>query len=64
MLFFAAEWSDESKLMQDVVDELIKNETYQNNVRFLQIEAEQFEDLSIKYNVEVVPSFIFLKVKY
>jgi len=63
VLFFAADWSDESKLMQDVVEELIKNEKYQSTVRFLQIEAEKFEDISIKYNVEVVPSFIFLKVR-
>lgn len=62
MLFFAAEWSDESRLMQDVVNELIKNEKYQNTVRFIHIEAEQFEELSIRYDVEVVPSFIFLKV--
>ena len=49
--------------MQDVVNELVKDHKYKNAVRILQIEAELFEDLAIRYNVEVVPTFVFLRVK-
>ena len=30
--------------------------------KFLEIEAEDYEDLSVKYGIEVVPTFIFTKV--
>lgn len=60
-MFFSAEWSDESKLMENVVNELVKDDKYRNSARFLQIEAENFEDLAIRYNVEAVPTFVFLR---
>ena len=62
MLFFAAEWSEESKLMGEVLNELDKDAKYQNNSRILQIEAEDNEQISIKYGIEAVPTFVFLKV--
>ena len=62
MLFFGAEWSEESKLMAEVLSELAKDAKYQSNTRFLQIEAEDNEQISIKYGIEAVPSFVFLKV--
>jgi hypothetical protein len=62
VLFFAANWSEECQLMTNVIGELSKDETFRNLVRFLEIEAEDNEDLSIKYGIEAVPSFIFLRV--
>ena len=63
VVFFAAEWSDESKLMENVINELAKDEKYKNIVKILQVEAEIHENISIRYNVEVVPTFVFLQDK-
>ena len=62
VLYFAAHWSDECKLMSEVIKELGKDEKNHGGLaRFLEIEAEDNEELSIKYGVEAVPSFVFLK---
>jgi Grx4 family monothiol glutaredoxin len=61
--FFSASWSEESKVMSNVVDELVKDHKYNKSTRFLKIEAENFEDLCIKYGIDAVPSFLFLKNK-
>ena len=62
MLFFAANWSDESKSMSDVVNLLSQDEKNKTFLRFLEIEAEEHEELCVKYGVDAVPTFIFLKV--
>lgn len=61
VLFFGADWSDESKLMQGVVEEILKNEKLSRTVRFIQVDAEEYEDISIGFDVEAVPTFVFLK---
>jgi thioredoxin-related protein len=48
--------------MSNVIVELGKDDAHRNLVRFLEIEAEDNEELSIKYGVEAVPTFVFLKV--
>ena len=63
VLYFSASWSEECNLMSDVIKELAKNEKTSRSTKFLQIEAEEFEDLSVKYGIEAVPTFLFLKVK-
>jgi hypothetical protein len=62
VLFFGANWSDECKLMSGVLEELVKDDKNEKMIRFLEIEAEDNEDLSIKYAIEAVPSFVFLRV--
>lgn len=61
ILFFSAEWSDESKLMSDVVTELMKVEKISKCTKFVKIEAEDFEDISMNYDIEAVPTFVFLR---
>ena len=63
VLFFAANWSEECKVMSDIIQELGKDEANRNLVRFLEIEAEDNEELSLKYGIEAVPSFVFIKNK-
>ncbi len=63
VVFFSAEWSDESKLMSDVVGELVKSEQISRTTRFIQLEAEEFENISLMYNVEAVPTFVLLRVR-
>ena len=48
--------------MSNVLLELSKDEKNKNSLRVLEIEAEDFEDISIKYDVEAVPTFILIKV--
>lgn len=49
--------------MNDVVNELIKDNLFNNgSVKFVQIEAEDFEKISLDYSVEAVPTFVFIKV--
>ncbi|CAF0709640.1 unnamed protein product [Brachionus calyciflorus] len=63
VLFFAANWSDESKLMNNVLQELSKDERNKNVLRVLEVEAEDFEEISIKYGIEAVPTFVLIKNK-
>jgi hypothetical protein len=62
VVFFSAEWSEESKLMADVVGEMVKSEQLSRTTRFVQLDAEEFEETSMKYNVEAVPTFVLLRV--
>jgi hypothetical protein len=48
--------------MSGVLEELVKDDKNEKMIRFLEIEAEDNEDLSIKYAIEAVPSFVFLRV--
>lgn len=64
VVFFSASWSDECKLMSNVVDELSKQligEKKSDQVGFVHVEAEENEELCIKSGIESVPSFLFIK---
>ena len=63
MLFFTANWSDECKMMSDVVTLVAQDEKYKPVLRFLEIEAEDYEQQSVSYAVEAVPTFVFIKVR-
>ena len=62
ILFFTANWSDECKHVNSVFEELSKDQKYLNSLKVLEIEAEEFEDASMKYGIESVPAFVFIKV--
>lgn len=49
--------------MSDVVNELIKDDKLKNSIKIVQIEAEDYEKISIDYSVEAVPTFVFIRVK-
>ncbi|XP_065828246.1 glutaredoxin-3-like [Oscarella lobularis] len=55
---FWAAWSEPSKLMNEVVDELAKEH---QSAKFLKIEAESVPDVTVDYNVSSVPTFVFLR---
>eukprot|EP01087_Luapelamoeba_hula_P019364 TRINITY_DN6401_c0_g1_i3.p1 TRINITY_DN6401_c0_g1~~TRINITY_DN6401_c0_g1_i3.p1 ORF type:complete len:267 (+),score=56.55 TRINITY_DN6401_c0_g1_i3:68-802(+) len=60
VLNFWASWCEPAKQMNNVVQELSK--AY-SNVTFVQIEAEQFPDVSEKYEVKAVPFYVFIQDK-
>jgi len=58
VLDFWADWAEPSKHMNEVVDELAKQH---KDVLFVKIEADNSPDISEKYEVEAVPTFILLQ---
>ncbi|XP_078482852.1 glutaredoxin-3 [Ciona intestinalis] len=58
VVHFWAPWAEQCKQMNDVMEELAKKNT---NVVFLTIEAEELPEVSVKYQIEAVPTFIFIK---
>eukprot|EP01135_Chromosphaera_perkinsii_P012421 Nk52_evm32s2657 gene=Nk52_evmTU32s2657 len=58
VVHFWAQWAPQCVQMNDVMEELSRKH---DNVQFMKIEAEEFEDLSEKYEISAVPTFIFIK---
>ncbi|GFT44988.1 glutaredoxin-3 [Nephila pilipes] len=59
ILYFYVDDSAECNQMSDVITELSKNE--EDNVAIIKINASKDDEISKKYNVASVPSFIFLR---
>jgi thioredoxin-like negative regulator of GroEL len=62
VVFFSAGWSEECKYMTGFFNELAKDKKISSSLRVLEVEAEDYEDISMTYGIEAVPSFLFLKV--
>jgi len=60
VVHFCAEWADQCKQMNDVLKELSKHHP---DVKYLLVDAEDLPEISVKYEIEAVPTFIFLKNK-
>lgn len=58
VVHFWAPWADQCKQMNDVLEELSKNTA---EATFLKIEAEELPEISMQYEIEAVPTFIFIK---
>jgi len=60
VVHFWADWAEQCKQMNDVLKELARQYP---NVKYLLIEAEELPDVTVSYEVEAVPTFLFLKNK-
>lgn len=49
--------------MLEIFNELSKDKVYSDKMKVLEIEAEEYEDITLKYGVDVVPSFVFITVR-
>lgn len=58
VVHFEADWAEECKQMNDVIEELAK--TYKHTL-FVKLEAEELADITTSYEVECVPTFIILR---
>jgi len=58
VVHFWAPWAEQCKQMNEVLEELSKAN---NDVVFLKLEAEEVAEISMKYEVEAVPTFLFIK---
>jgi len=60
VLFFTADWVEQCKHMTGVIEEMAKLEEYKD-VRFAKLNAEQVPEISLKYEITSVPTFILLR---
>ncbi|KAJ1727659.1 glutaredoxin [Coemansia biformis] len=58
VLYFWADWAEQCKQVDDVIDELANKYT---KTQFFRIEAERFEDISEAYEISAVPTVIIAK---
>lgn len=61
MVLFSAEWAEQCKQMLDVLNDLSKNPSYANSLQFVNVPAEDLSEISLKYNIEAVPTVLFIK---
>lgn len=60
VVHFSATWAPQCQQMNDVMAELAKDTQF-SNVKFVKLEAEDLPEVSEKYGISAVPTFIFLK---
>lgn len=60
-MLFSAEWADQCNQILDVIGELGKKSEYQENLQFLNVPAEDLSDVSLKHQIEAVPTVLFFK---
>jgi len=60
VIHFSAEWADQCSQMNDVLVEISKQH---QNVKYLVIDAENLSEVSLEYEIEAVPTFLFMKNK-
>lgn len=60
VVHFWADWADQCEQMNDVLKELSK---HYPDVLYLLVDAEDLPEVSVQYDIEAVPTFIFLKNK-
>ncbi|XP_071827907.1 glutaredoxin-3-like [Apostichopus japonicus] len=60
LAYFWTSWADQCKQMTQVVNELAKESP---QVLFVTVEAESVPEISLRYEITAVPTFIFIKNK-
>uniref|UniRef100_H2ZDB9 Thioredoxin domain-containing protein n=1 Tax=Ciona savignyi TaxID=51511 RepID=H2ZDB9_CIOSA len=61
VIHFWASWAEQCKQMNEVMAELATQNTNVTTVVFLSVEAEEIPEISHKYEIEAVPTFILIK---
>ncbi|XP_064631392.1 glutaredoxin-3-like [Lineus longissimus] len=60
VVHFSAEWSKQCEQMNEVLAEIMKD-VPSVNIKFIVVEAEGLPEVSQKYEIEAVPTFVFIK---
>lgn len=60
VVHFAADWAEQCKQVDDVMDTLSKQPEYAT-VKFAKCLAEELADISLKYNIEAAPTVILFR---
>lgn len=58
VVHFCAEWAEQCKQMNEVLVELSKCHP---DVKYLLVDAEDIPEISVEYDIEAVPTFVFVK---
>ena len=59
MIDFYAEWCGPCRMMSPIVEEFAKN--YEGKVKIGKINVDEESDLAMRFGVQSIPSFIFVK---
>jgi thioredoxin 1 len=59
MIDFYAEWCGPCRMMSPIVEEFAKN--YEGKVKIGKINVDEESDLAMRFGVQSIPSFIFIK---
>lgn len=59
MIDFYADWCGPCKIMEPIFDELAKE--YAEKVEFKRIDVEAEQEISAKFSVQSIPTFVLLK---
>ena len=60
---FFASWCGPCQMLGPVFEEVASNEKYVNKIQFIKIDIDKEDSLALDYNVEVVPTLVFIKEK-
>ncbi|KAL3276538.1 hypothetical protein HHI36_011913 [Cryptolaemus montrouzieri] len=60
VVHFSADWAEQCKQIDDLLDLLSKQEEY-SNVKFAKCQAESLSEISLKYKIDAVPSVLLFR---
>lgn len=61
MVLFSADWAEQCAQILDVVTDLSKKSEYASVLQFLNVPAEELSEVSMKHQIEAVPTVLFIR---
>lgn len=61
MVLFSADWAEQCTQILDVLTDLSKKPEYAASIQFLNVPAEELSEVSLKHQIEAVPTVLFIR---
>lgn len=61
VVLFSAEWAEQCAQILDVLTDLSKKPEYATAIQFLNVPAEDMPDVSLKHQIDAVPTVLFIR---
>lgn len=61
MVLFSADWAEQCAQILDVITDLSKKPEYAAVIQFLNVPAEDLSEVSMKHQIEAVPTVLFIR---
>lgn len=61
MVLFSADWAEQCAQILDVITDLSKKPEYAAVIQYLNVPAEELSEVSIKHQIEAVPTVLFIR---
>lgn len=61
VVLFSADWAEQCKQILDVFTDLSKKPEYAAAIQFLNVPAEELSEVSLKHQIEAVPTVLFIR---